>query len=66
MFHSSPVAWAECVRLDEPTYAVEKPDARWKSQALAWSRVVLRSYEMRTDAPRSTRASRAARSVEPV
>ncbi len=43
MFHSRPVSWAECVRFDEPTYAVEKPERRWKVQALAWSRVVLTS-----------------------
>jgi hypothetical protein len=29
------------VRFEEPTYAVEKPDSRWNSQALACRRVVL-------------------------
>jgi hypothetical protein len=38
-----PVTWAECVRFDEPTYAVEKPLRRWNTQALAWRRVVARS-----------------------
>ena len=50
-FHSSPVTCAEWVRLDEPTYAVEYSPARWKSHALACSRVMVVSYETRTSAP---------------
>ena len=65
-FHSSPVTCAECVRFDEPTYAVEKPDNRWNSHALACSRVVLVSYETRTSAPSPASRSSAARSVESV
>ena len=51
MFHSSPLTCAECVRLEEPMYAVEKPVLRWNSQALAWSRVEVVSYETRILAP---------------
>jgi hypothetical protein len=29
------------VRFDEPTYAVENPDRRWNTHALACSRVVV-------------------------
>ena len=38
-FHSSPSSNAECVRFDEPTYAVSKPESRSKSHAFACSRV---------------------------
>lgn len=42
-FHSSPVTCAECVKFDDPTYAVEKPERRWNTHAFAWRRVVLTS-----------------------
>ena len=38
-FHSRPSVRAAADRFDEPTRAVEKPESRWKSQALAWRRV---------------------------
>ena len=42
-FHSSPSTTAACDRLDEPTNALENPEARCSSHALACSRVRLRS-----------------------
>jgi hypothetical protein len=47
-------------------YAVEKPEPRWKSQALACRRVVPTSYEIDTLAPRSRSWSSAFASVDPV
>ena len=60
-FHSSPSSIASAERFDEPTYPVEKPVARWNSQALACRRVCAVSYETRTSAPISCRARRGAR-----
>ncbi len=62
-FHSSPVTCAECVRFDDPMYAVEYPLSRWNSQAFAWRRVDVVSYDTRTSAPSAASSSSARSSV---
>ncbi len=64
-FHSRPSCSAVVDRFDEPTYAVENPESRWNSHALACSRVRSVSQETWTSAPSGTSSSSALRSVEP-